>query len=96
MNLEFCVVGRMDRESSRADVVQVAGEAELDRVTEHRIRLRGGWECRPAGSPKRMPERLTCRSAGDRAIRGRMVLTRRFGRPPLEPRRHVCFCKWIR
>jgi hypothetical protein len=53
-------------------------------VTEHRIRLRGGWECIPLDSSAPESYRLTLptrwKSDGPRRLR----LIRRFNQPPLE------------
>ena len=54
-------------------------------MNEHRIRLRGGWELRPVFPAESEPERLTLPVRWEPRDRRRMVLTRRFGRPPLEP-----------
>jgi hypothetical protein len=57
----------------------------LDRVNEHRIRLRGGWEWRPVISAESDQKRLTLPVRWGLRDQRRMILTRRFGRPPLEP-----------
>jgi hypothetical protein len=54
-------------------------------VNEHRIRLRGGWGIRPAISPESDQVWLTLPVRWGVRNPGRMILTRRFGRPPLEP-----------
>jgi len=58
-------------------------------VTEHRIRLRGGWACRAAGSPECEDRRLDLPVRWGSDQPRRLVLTRRFGRPPLDPGRQV-------
>jgi hypothetical protein len=54
-------------------------------VHEHRIRLRGGWESRPAISSESELKRLTLPVRWGLRDPRRMILTRRFGRPRLEP-----------
>jgi hypothetical protein len=51
-------------------------------LATHEIRLRGGWECRPAGAPGRGPMRLTVPAPADSLPAGRLRLTRWFNRPP--------------
>jgi hypothetical protein len=58
-------------------------------VTEHRIRLRGGWTCRAAGSPECEDRRLVLPVRWSCDLPRRLVLTRRFGRPPLDQDRLV-------
>jgi len=59
------------------------------RVTEHRIRLGGGWGCCAAGLPKSAEQRVTLPIRWRPDGLGRLRLTRRFGRPPFEPEREV-------
>lgn len=54
-------------------------------MNEHRIRLRGGWEWRPAISSECEQTRLTLPVRWGRHDPRRVILTRRFGRPRLEP-----------
>jgi hypothetical protein len=54
-------------------------------VNEHRIRLRGGWEWRPAVSSGSEQTRLTLPVRWGLRDPRRVILTRRFGRPRLEP-----------
>jgi len=58
-------------------------------VTEHRIRLRGGWGCCAAGLPESDEQRVTLPIRWSPDGLGRMRLTRRFGRPPFDPDRQV-------
>lgn len=58
-------------------------------MTEHRIRLRGGWECRAAGSPEIDAKRLSLPVRWAHDEPRRLILTRRFGRPALDPLRQV-------
>jgi hypothetical protein len=62
-------------------------------VDEHRIRLRGGWECRTAGSLECEERRLTLPVRWGSEDCRRLVLTRRFGRPPLDQGRQVLLLK---
>jgi hypothetical protein len=55
-------------------------------VNEHRIRLRGGWECQAAGSAE-PPETVTLPFRWDAARPRRVHLSRRFGRPKIDPLR---------
>jgi hypothetical protein len=57
-------------------------------VPDHRIRLRGGWEYCPVGSPADS-ERLTLPTRWGSDRPGRLRLTRRFGCPPLDSNRQV-------
>jgi hypothetical protein len=52
-------------------------------VNEHRIRLRGGWECQ-SGCSGEVPERITLPIQWDPEIRRRVRLYRRFGRPAID------------
>ena len=54
-------------------------------MNEHRIRLRGGWGLRPAIAPQSDQVRLALPIRWGLRSTGRVILTRRFGRPPLEP-----------
>jgi hypothetical protein len=56
-------------------------------MSEHRIRLRGGWECREVGPTASKVERIELPLHLSADVAGRLRLTRRFGRPPLEPGR---------
>ena len=60
-------------------------------MDEHRIRLRGGWECRAAGSPECENRRLNLPVRWESEGPRRLVLTRRFGRPPLNQGQQVLF-----
>jgi hypothetical protein len=51
---------------------------------EHKIRLRGGWECDTLDSPTASSFRLTLPTRWTTADRRRLRLTRRFHSPPLE------------
>ena len=57
---------------------------------EHRIRLRGGWECHyREGDDEEAPEvlrRVDLPTASVRDLPPRCRLTRQFGRPPVDPR----------
>jgi hypothetical protein len=53
-------------------------------VSEHRIRLRGGWECDSIDPPAPGPCRLTLPTRWTAEGRRRLRLTRRFHQPPLE------------
>lgn len=55
-------------------------------MNEHRIRLRGGWECQPAGSVE-PPETIALPCRWDAARPRRVRLSRRFGRPKIDPLR---------
>jgi len=52
-------------------------------VNEHRIRLRGGWECQPAGSAE-PPETIALPVRWDLTRPRRVRLSRRFGRPKID------------
>jgi hypothetical protein len=58
-------------------------------MTEHQIRLRRGWECREADAPDPEVRRLDLPVRWSSEIARRLVLTRRFGRPAVEPGRQV-------
>jgi hypothetical protein len=58
-------------------------------VTEHRIRLRGGWGCCAAGLPESDERRVNLPIRWSLDCPGRMRLTRRFGRPRFEPDNQV-------
>lgn len=51
----------------------------------HEIRLRGSWECQPAGAPGERSTRLSLPSRADSFPAGRLRLTRWFNRPPRAP-----------
>jgi hypothetical protein len=56
-------------------------------VNEHRIRLRGGWECCATGTLRPIRERLSLPVRWSPHGPKRLRLTRHFGRPPLDPAR---------
>ena len=58
-------------------------------MTEHRIQLRGGWGYRAAGSPASEDRRLDLPVLWGSESPRRLVLTRRFGRPPLDHGRQL-------
>ena len=58
-------------------------------MDEHRIRLRGGWECGRIGTAGSAPERMTLPVRWAPEISGRMRLSRRFGRPHLDAARQI-------
>jgi hypothetical protein len=58
-------------------------------VDEHRIRLRGGWECQFLDVAGEVPERVTLPIRWPRHISGRVRLSRRFGRPHLDAARQI-------
>jgi len=58
-------------------------------VTEHRIRLRGGWGCCAAGLPESAEQRVTLPIRFSPDGLGRIRLTRRFGRPPFDHDRQI-------
>jgi hypothetical protein len=58
-------------------------------LTEHLIRLRGGWTCRAPGSAEGEERRLILPVQWASGGARRLVLTRRFGRPPLDQGRQV-------
>jgi hypothetical protein len=62
---------------------------DLQIVTEHRIRLRGGWTCRAAGSPECEERRLVLPVRWSCELPRRLVLIRRFGRPPVDEDRQI-------
>jgi hypothetical protein len=57
---------------------------EASSVTEHRIRLRGGWECLPIGSPESETYRLTLPTRWSLDSPASLRIIRRFNQPPLE------------
>ena len=59
-------------------------------MNDHRIRLRGGWECQRDG-PGREAEgdRITLPVRWGASHPGRLRLSRRFGRPPIDPTRQL-------
>ena len=57
-------------------------------MNDHRIRLRGGWECQSAG-PGQEGDRITLPIRWGTNQRGRVRLSRRFGRPPIDPTRQL-------
>ena len=54
-------------------------------MTEHRIRLRGGWECSPIEAPESETSRLTLPTRWESGASRRLRLIRRFQQPALEP-----------
>ncbi len=60
-------------------------------MDEHRIRLRGGWECQSTSSEEEPPERITLPVRWDPGNPRRLRLTRRFGRPPVDLERQGLF-----
>jgi hypothetical protein len=52
-------------------------------VGEHLIRLRAGWGCRAAGLPESQGRRLALPVCWGQESPRRVILTRRFGRPPV-------------
>jgi hypothetical protein len=59
-------------------------------VNEHRIRLRGGWDCQ-TGSPQELPERITLPIRWEEKSPRRLHLSRRFGRPAIDAKRQCLF-----
>jgi hypothetical protein len=59
-------------------------------VTEHRIRLRGAWDCQNCSCPSEPAERITLPIRWDPGNPRRLRLSRRFGRPPPDSSRE-CF-----
>jgi hypothetical protein len=53
-------------------------------VSEHRIRLRGGWTCQGANSSAADQESITLPVRWDLRNPRRVRLSRRFGRPPID------------
>jgi hypothetical protein len=62
-------------------------------VTEHMIRLRGGWACRALDSPDSSERPLTLPVRWGPHDPARMFLTRKFGRPRLDPDRETLLLK---
>jgi hypothetical protein len=54
-------------------------------VNEHLIRLRGGWESRPAMSSESEQQRLILPVRWGLRDPRQVILTRRFGRPRVQP-----------
>lgn len=54
-------------------------------MSDHWIRLRGGWEWRSAGTDADHPQRLTLPHRWPAAVDGRIVLSRSFQAPTLNP-----------
>ncbi|MGO9468849.1 MAG: hypothetical protein ACLQIB_42925 [Isosphaeraceae bacterium] len=69
-----------------------AATREID-LNEHSIRLRGGWECRPAAPAESPPKRLVLPTRWTSDQTGLVTLTRRFGRPPLDAAREALFLR---
>jgi hypothetical protein len=57
-------------------------------VNDHRIRLRGGWECQSAG-PAQEGDRITLPVRWGASHPARLRLSRRFGRPPIDTTRQL-------
>jgi hypothetical protein len=53
-------------------------------VSEHRIRLRGGWECESVDPPSGAPYRLTLPTRWAADGPRRLRLTRQFNQPPVQ------------
>ncbi len=53
-------------------------------MAEHRIRLRGAWECRSSSCSTEPPERINLPIHWDPRNPRRLCLSRRFGRPPAD------------
>jgi hypothetical protein len=53
-------------------------------VAEHRIRLRGAWDCQNSASSTEPPERITLPIRWDPRNPRRLRLSRRFGCPPAD------------
>jgi hypothetical protein len=70
-------------------VRKVAAAAGVVIMTEHRIRLRRGWECQEAGSPASQARRLELPTRWTFDVPTRLILTRRFGRPAFDPSRQA-------
>jgi hypothetical protein len=83
MNLEVLCAGGAAREVGRGVRHTAARGGRSCRLTEHLIRLRGGWTSRAAGAPDSEERRLDLPVGGGPLGPGRLILTRRFGRPPL-------------
>ena len=62
-------------------------------MSEHRIRLRGGWLLRETTPRDATPRRITLPLAGFDANAGKIILFRSFQRPPLDPGRESL---WLR
>jgi hypothetical protein len=56
-------------------------------VSDHRIRLRGGWACQSASTAPDAPEWITLPIDWGPGNPRRLRLSRRFGRPPIDPAR---------
>lgn len=54
-------------------------------MSDHRIRLRGGWEMLEPDEPKSPPRLVTLPIALEPRSTGRLVFVRRFGRPAHDP-----------
>jgi hypothetical protein len=62
-------------------------------MSEHRIRLRGGWLLRETAPQVATPRRITLPLPGFASDAGGIVLFRSFQRPPLDPARESL---WLR
>jgi hypothetical protein len=56
-------------------------------MSEHLIRLRAGWDCRAAGATAAEHRRLTLPVRWARDQADRLILSRKFGRPPFDQER---------
>ncbi len=54
-------------------------------MEEHTIRLRGGWECFRPNEPTTHPSTIALPTPSATLPPGRLILRRRFGRPPSQP-----------
>jgi hypothetical protein len=71
------------------NVHKVAAAAGVVIMTEHRIKLRRGWECQETGSPPSAARRLELPTRWTFEMPTRLTLTRRFGRPALDLGRQI-------
>jgi hypothetical protein len=58
-------------------------------VSEHQIKLRGGWLCRAAGSPESAAQPLSLPTRWSPETPRHLLLVRRFGRPRLQDEGHT-------
>jgi hypothetical protein len=56
-------------------------------ISEHRIRLRGGWECHPASGDDEPTRRVTLPFVWPADASRTVRLVRPFNRPPIDPAR---------
>ena len=71
--------GTRPRRSGRSDILGSS-------MGEHLIRFRGGWEWIDLGGDPGAPRRVSLPLDGPPRGTSRVVLTRRFNRPPIDPR----------